>query len=261
MPRANRLFARPHLAHHSPLSSKEICTKVCARPPPLRLAQTVGLIMVKISDPHGLHDWSSKEYVRDWATRQDHYEVERRPQFQMIADTIPFSRDAAIQILDVGAGYGALTQFLLEQFPNAAALCQDGSEEMAKLGRQRMAKWKGRFDYVIADFSKRGWSRPIHRTFDAVVSTIAIHNVRVPGIIEAIYKEVFQLVKPGGCFLNLDLVFVPLAKQLDWLRAAGFSDVRTYWQERREALFGGRKIQETVRGKNRPSGRGIRVVL
>jgi SAM-dependent methyltransferase len=198
--------------------------------------------MAKISDPHGLHDWSSKEYVRNWATRQDRYEEERRPQFQMIADAIPFTKDAAIQILDMGAGYGALTQFLLEQFPNATALCQDGSEEMAKLGRHRMAKWKGRVDYVIADFSKPGWSRAIHGSFDAIVSTIAIHNVRVPGIIEGIYGELFQLLKPGGCFLNLDLVFVPLAKQLGWLRAAGFSEVKSYRHETREALFGGRKI-------------------
>ena len=198
--------------------------------------------MAKISDPHGLHDWSSKEYVRDWATRQDRYEEERRPQFQMIADAIPFTREAAIQILDVGAGYGALTQFLLEQFPNATTLCQDGSEEMAELGHRRMRRWKDRFDYVIADFSKAGWSRSIHGSFDVIVSSIAIHNVRIPGIIEGIYKELFQLVRPGGCFLNLDLVFVPLAKQLGWLRAAGFSDVKAYWHEGREALFGGSKI-------------------
>ena len=198
--------------------------------------------MARISDPHGLHDWSSKEYVRDWATRQDRYERERRPQFQMIADAMPFTRDVAIRILDVGAGYGALTQFLLAQFPNATALCQDGSEEMARLGHRRMAPWKGRVDFVIADFSKPGWSRAIDGSFDTVVSTIAIHNVRVPGIIEAIYKEVFELVKPGGCFLNLDLVFVPLAKHLGWLRAAGFSEVKSNWHDGREALFGGRKI-------------------
>jgi SAM-dependent methyltransferase len=198
--------------------------------------------MAKLSDPHGFHDWSSKEYVRDWAMRQDRYEEERKPQFQMIADAIPFTRDAAIRILDVGAGYGALAQFLLERFPNATAVCQDGSEEMAALGRRRMRKWKGRFDYVIADFSKPGWSRAIDGSFDVIVSTIAIHNVRVPGIIEAIYKEMLELLKPGGCFLNLDLVFVPLAKQLGWLRAAGFSEVRSNWREGREALFGGRKI-------------------
>jgi ubiquinone/menaquinone biosynthesis C-methylase UbiE len=198
--------------------------------------------MTKISDPHGFHDWSSREYVRDWATRQDRYEDERRPQFQMLADAIPFAKDARIQILDVGAGYGALAQFLLEQFPNASALCQDGSEEMAKLGRRRMAKWKGRFDYVTADFSKPDWSGAIQGSFDAVVSTIAIHNVRVPSTIEAIYREVFGLLKPGGCFLNLDLTFVPLQKQLGWLRAAGFSEVKSYWHEAREALFGGRKM-------------------
>ena len=200
--------------------------------------------MAKISDPHGLHDWSSKEYVHDWVTRQDRYEDERRPQFQMIADAIPVTRDAAIQILDVGAGYGALTQFLLEQFPNARALCQDGSDEMAELGRQRMSKWKGRFDYVIADFSKPGWSRAIPGSFDAIVSSIAIHNVRVPATIEEIYKEVFQLLKPGGCFLNVDLVFVPLSKQLDWLSAAGFSEAKSYWQEAGEALFGGKRFSK-----------------
>lgn len=198
--------------------------------------------MAKISDPHGLHDWSSDEYVHDWAKRQDRYEEERRPQFQMIADAIPFVRDAAMRILDLGAGYGALTQFLLEQFPNATAVCQDGSEPMIKLGRRRMTQWKGRVDYVIADFSKLGWSRAIDGSFDNIVSTIAIHNVRVPSIIKDIYKESFQLIKPGGSFLNLDLVFVPLAKQLGWLRAAGFGEVNSYWQEGREALFGGRKI-------------------
>ncbi len=198
--------------------------------------------MGKISDPHGIHDWSSEEYVRDWAKRQDRYEDERRPQFQMIADAVPFARDAAIHILDVGAGYGALAQFLLDQFPRAIALCQDGSEEMARLGQRLMAKYKGRFDYVIADFSRPGWSRAIDGSFDVVVSSIAIHNVRIPEIIETIYKELFHLVTPGGCFLNLDLTFIPLRKQLGWLRAAGFSEVRCYWHEGREALFGGRKF-------------------
>lgn len=198
--------------------------------------------MAKISDPHGVHDWSSKAYVRDWAERQDRYEDERRPQFQMIADAVPFAREAAIHILDVGGGYGALTQFLLDQFPHATALCQDGSEEMARLGRRRMAKYLGRFDYMIADFGQSGWSRAVDRSFDVVVSTIAIHNVRIPGVIESIYKEVFQLLKPAGCFLNLDLTFVPLGKQLGWLRAAGFSELKCYWQEGREVLFGGRRF-------------------
>ena len=96
--------------------------------------------MAKILDPRGLHDWSSKEYVRDWATRQDRYEEERQPQFQMIADAIPFTRGGAIQILDVGAGYGALAQFLLEQFskrysPLPGWLGRDGRARSAAHGQ------------------------------------------------------------------------------------------------------------------------------
>lgn len=162
----------------------------------------------------------------------------------MLADSIPFPKRAAIRILDVGAGYGALMLFLLQQFPRSKGVCQDGSEEMARLGRRRMATWKGRFDYVISDFSTPGWSGAIQGPFDAVVSSIAIHNVRAPGIIGAIYKESFQLVRPGGCFLNLDLTFSSLKKQLDWLGEAGFSQVRCYWKGERESLFGGRATEE-----------------
>ncbi len=70
--------------------------------------------MVRIRDPHGIHDWSSKEYVQDWASRQDRSEDGRREGFQMLADSIPFPKRAAIRILDVGAGYGALMLFLLQ---------------------------------------------------------------------------------------------------------------------------------------------------
>ena len=148
----------------------------------------------------------------------------------MIADAIPFARDAAIEILDVGAGYGALTQFLLEQFPAATALCQDGSDEMAKLGRRRMAKWKGRFDYVIADFSKPGWSRAIHGNFDAVVSTIAIHNVRAPGIIEAIMNAKTLTALPKAEIRFIEPMYARLVNELpegkEWLYEVKFDGYR-----------------------------------
>src|SRR5439155_387980 len=40
--------------------------------------------------------------------------------------------------------------------------------------------------------------------FDAVISSIAIHNVRFPDRIRGVYREVFPLVAPGGTFINLD---------------------------------------------------------
>jgi ubiquinone/menaquinone biosynthesis C-methylase UbiE len=144
--------------------------------------------------------------------------------------------------LDLGAGYGALAQFLLQHFPNARALCQDGSEEMAQLGRQRMQHLTGRFDYVLCDFSKTGWDRTIKGPFDAVVSAIAIHNVRSPEIIKSIYRETFLLVKTGGCFLNFDRMTPSKEDQLTWLQDAGFRNVQCFWDVGGRALVGGYRI-------------------
>ena len=41
--------------------------------------------------------------------------------------------------------------------------------------------------------------------FEAVVSAIAIHNIGYPERIQAIYRELLPLVKPGGCFLNVEV--------------------------------------------------------
>ncbi|HEX7226638.1 MAG TPA: hypothetical protein VF353_02590, partial [Candidatus Binatia bacterium] len=83
--------------------------------------------MAKLVDPWDHHDWSSQQYVNQWAEGQDKREVEREEIFRLIARTLSGNPQAALTILDLGAGYGALTHFLLKHFRNARALCQDGS--------------------------------------------------------------------------------------------------------------------------------------
>jgi ubiquinone/menaquinone biosynthesis C-methylase UbiE len=187
------------------------------------------------------HRWDSQDYVAQWAERQATRETGREEAFHLMAETIPYDKVRPIRILDVGAGYGALTRFLLERFPNATAVCQDWSEEMMKLGTERMADFQGRFSYVLCDFSKPDWSERIPGPFEAVVSAIAIHNVRSPQTIEAIYNEIFPLVKSGGCFLNFDRTNSPLEEQFKWLGAAGFQNMQCFWKEEKRALFGGFK--------------------
>ncbi len=190
---------------------------------------------------HDPHHWESADYVADWANGQDPKEANRAQAFQVLADTIPFERNQTIRILDLGAGYGALTKFLLESFPNATAVCQDGSEEMAKLGRKRMKDLAGRFEYALCDFSKHGWSKLLPGPFEAVVSSIAIHNVGSHNIIRGIYEDAFTLAKPGGCFFNFDRPRPPWEEQMQWLRGAGFKNVQIFWQGENRAVFGGFK--------------------
>jgi tRNA (cmo5U34)-methyltransferase len=190
---------------------------------------------------HDHHDWDSAEYVSSWAKGQDPKEKNRDAAFTLLADTIPFDKKLPIRILDLGAGYGALTQFLLNRFPKATAVCQDGSKEMAKLGTERMKNLAGRFEYILCDFAKGDWSQKLTGPFEAVVSSIAIHNVREPKIIRRIYRDVFPLVKAGGCFLNFDRPRPPWEEQMEWLRGAGFKAVKIFWRGGDRAVFGGFK--------------------
>ncbi|MGH7870945.1 MAG: class I SAM-dependent methyltransferase [Candidatus Binatia bacterium] len=191
------------------------------------------------SHEHHHHDWASSEYVSKWAKGQDPKEPNREEAFSVLADTIPYKKSAPIKILDIGAGYGALTKFLLERFVNATAICQDGSEEMARLGRERMKDLTGRFEYLLCDFGKHGWSKLVPGPFEAIVSSIAIHNVGNPRIIRGIYEDAYTLVKPGGCFLNFDRPNPPWEDQMNWLRGAGFQDVGSFWHDKDRAVFGG----------------------
>ena len=198
-------------------------------------------VVAKITDPWDHHDWATGEYVNQWAERQDTKEAHREAAFKVLAGSLPFERSAKLTILDLGAGYGALSQFLLGEFPNAKAVCHDGSAEMLKLGRRRMAKLKGRVKFVQCDLSKPGWSKKIKGPFDAVVSSIAIHNVRAHETIRAIYSETFSLVKTGGCFLNLDRMTPSVNEQLKWLSEAGFENVQRFWDGGKRAIVGGFK--------------------
>ena len=193
---------------------------------------------------HDHHDWHSREYVRRWADRQDDQLPHRSEAFRVMAQTIPFTKTAPIRILDVGAGYGGLTRFLLEHFSAATAVCQDTSKEMADLGDERMTHLKGRFTYVLSDLNKRDWTREIKGPFEAVVSSIAIHNVGDPKAIERIYKDIFPLVKPVGCFLNIDRTYPSLDDLLRYIEKAGFENARSFWQSGKRALFGGFKKAE-----------------
>ena len=158
------------------------------------------------SDPLGRHDWHSQQYVDEWITSSAARDKARRIVLRRVASLIPHAPDSTIRVLDVGAGYGALSAQVLERFPRAKLVCQDFSEPMFAHARQRLGAALDRVTFVKCDLGDSDWTQALTGPFDAVVSAIAIHNVRYPERIRAIYAETFALVAPGGCFLNADLI-------------------------------------------------------
>jgi ubiquinone/menaquinone biosynthesis C-methylase UbiE len=158
----------------------------------------------------GGHDWHDAGYVRRWVEENESRADSRRPQFDLLADHIPHPADAALRILDVGAGWGPVTRHLLERFPNASATLLDYSDEMYGEAKPRLAAFGERVRYVLGDLSAPGAFRAALAAaggrFDAIVSSSCIHNVRPTERIPALYREVREATAPGGCFLNLDMV-------------------------------------------------------
>ena len=158
------------------------------------------------SYPEGHHDWHSQKYVEEWISADAPHEEERKASLRRVVQLIPCDLQAKVRVLDVGAGYGPLTQQVLALFPNAEVVLHDFSEAMFSQARQRLADEQHRVSYVISDLHDPSWPQALPGPFDAVVSSRAIHNVFDPARIRAIYGEILPLVKPGGCFLNYDQV-------------------------------------------------------
>src|SRR5436305_10854646 len=85
------------------------------------------------------HDWHSSEYVADWIVHDEARDPVRRPRLREMIAAAPFPRDARLDVLDVGAGYGAVTEELLQVFPAAQITLQDYSEPMLAEAQRRLA--------------------------------------------------------------------------------------------------------------------------
>jgi tRNA (cmo5U34)-methyltransferase len=159
---------------------------------------------MRSADPTGMHDWHSESYVREWVDTQR--DEERALLLRRMMHLIPFDPDAEIRVLDVGGGYGFVTKLVLETFPRARVVLHDYSEPMLAEAKSQLTTFGDAVSFARGDLMTPDWVESLDGQFDAVVSSIAIHNVRFPDRIHGTYREIFPYVAPGGCFLNLDRV-------------------------------------------------------
>jgi tRNA (cmo5U34)-methyltransferase len=152
------------------------------------------------------HDWKSAEYAERWVADATARDPEREAQLALLAALIPRPRDAAIRVLDLGAGYGVVSDAVLKVFPNAQITLMDYSAAMLEHARARLAAHAGQLKWALGDLSAPGWERELQGPYDAVVSAAVLHNLRSGPRVRALYAEIARVLAPGGAFLNLDHV-------------------------------------------------------
>ncbi|MFC5452948.1 class I SAM-dependent methyltransferase [Paenibacillus aestuarii] len=197
--------------------------------------------------------------------------------FYQIAASLIQAEDSAPHILDLGAGTGLFSRFALERYPDANLTLIDLSEAMLDVAKARFGADHPHITYIAGDYFH--YDYPV--SYDCIISSLSIHHLEDEEK-EALYRRVYQLLKPGGIFVNADQVLgstpyldqlyrsdwqekiertdlsrdaltaayertkldkmAPLDQQLGWLRKAGFSDTDCVYKYYNFVVMYGRKL-------------------
>ena len=203
--------------------------------------------------------WSESAWAQRYLRERDDL-PHRMEGFAVFMEVLPASPR---RVLDLGTGDGYTLGLVRSVHPEADGVGVDFSAEMLGLARERFAGDAG-VEIVEHDLDA---PLPALGTFDLVVSSFAIHHC-VDERKRALYGEVFELLEPGGRFLNLEHVdsatpelhvdflaaigktpaeddpsnkLVAVETQLTWLREIGFAQVDCLWKWREVALLAGVK--------------------
>ncbi len=204
-------------------------------------------------------EWTEAEHANRYLALAD--SVPRRAEGEgVLAELVPAD---ARRILDLGTGDGRLLALLLADRRDTVGVGLDFSDVMLEAARNRFA------DDERIELVKHDFAAPLLAlgSFDVVVSSMAIHHLEHERKC-ALYREVFELLEPGGVFANFEHVasathrlhlaffaaineplehedpsdrLLDVETQLGWLREHGFDDVDCYWKWREMALLAGVK--------------------
>lgn len=179
------------------------------------------------------HDWHSQNYVNQWMTKDRGRTARRQPLFQRMIDGVPFAQDAPLRIIDVGGGYGAVSEAMLRAFPQAEVTLQDYSQAMLDQARDYLAAHAARMSYALGDLTDPNWTKQFTAPFDLAVSAIAIHNLMKMPLIAASYRAIRGILKPGGVFIDCDHFdhVEDIDSHMAALQQAGFAQVDCLWRQ------------------------------
>ncbi len=109
--------------------------------------------------------------------------------------------------IDLGCGDGILGRAIHAMYPQSVGVLLDFSPSMIEAAREIAGPAGGKLSFILGDYASPDWTDTVKglAPFDLVVSGYSIHH-QPDERKQALFREIFNLLKPGGLFLNLDTV-------------------------------------------------------
>ncbi len=175
-----------------------------------------------MTEPDTLCGWGDQDKVDYFVQRSAFLIPKRAEQLTTVLDLFPWSAETPIRVLDLGAGYGAVTATVLSRYPHASVAWLDGSPAMHGHAAPYLADYGSQVEFFLRDLADPTWHTDLPGPFHAAVSAIALHHL-TDHRKSQLCAEVFSLLQPGGLFINNDVVagdpalreqFAPLADRV-----------------------------------------------
>jgi len=160
-----------------------------------------------------MHDWKSSRLTSDYLESVRGGIPLAETQIEVIIRIIKSWIPEVHNFLDMGCGDGVLGRQILQHWPEAFGIFIDFSEPMIRSAREKCKTYRNNSAIILEDYSREDWIESIMTwvPLDVVISGYSIHHQEDDKKYK-IYKDVFNILKPGGLFLNLEHVASPNSK-------------------------------------------------
>ncbi|TCZ79304.1 class I SAM-dependent methyltransferase [Paenibacillus albiflavus] len=179
--------------------------------------------------------------------------------FYTIATALAELENDCPKVIDLGAGTGLFSSYILNKYPKAQLTLIDLSEGMLEIAKKRFHNHDD-IKYIVSDYTKYEYQE----RYDLVISSLSIHHL-TDSEKKDLYHKVYSIMNNNSIFINADQVLgntdfldslyksdwenyiehsgldrneitaarertkldkmTTLELQLKWLKDAGFSDV------------------------------------
>ena len=128
-------------------------------------------------------------------------------QNEVLLTLIRKMRKQVTSFLDLGCGDGHLGWAVLDEYPQAKGVFLDFSPTMIQAAQKKAPRNNKKLFFIQGDYGKSSWTRSVasHGRFDLIVSGLSIHH-QTDRKKKEIYRQIYDLLVPGGLFLNLEHV-------------------------------------------------------